>query len=515
MPADRGNKGMHGRAGSAERSAGPLPGKISRRSFLGGAAALSGALSLGSALEACGSGPGSLAGTTTIDSWDWWVSQSPWLNNEIKLFEQAHNKIQVKRTINAVNGYDRLFTLAERSGSVPDVFMLTTVSVPLNEQVSRGWLLPLDRWATGSWQRLFPPYTFVEGSNVFGGKLYTAPLTRPAPWAQLYINTKVFKAAGLTNSDGSIKIPQTWDDVTRFAETITSKSRGSTYGLGFGNGSFSILPWWVEVFVRAAGSPGGSVGPDLRTGKYTFGSDRNYQDFAQLLLQWNRKGYVYPGSTSISDEIARAYFERGRFGMTVGGVWNQPGWTQQGFLDYTLTTLIGPTAQRRGYFYSSPGGSTIAISARTGHPEQAWSWFNWFYSPDAGRRWVQQYNEDLSVHTQYNDPSKVHFAPFAKYVALRDLSIPGPVPSVRNKEEAFVVVNPVQPDFGTVMTGIYTGQIKDVRSALSDLDGRLQNALSDGIKQARQQGHKVDISDYVFPDWNITKPYEWSIPEYP
>jgi len=485
---------------------------VSRRGFLGSAAAFSAAL-LGGALEACGAVPG--IGGTTIDYWDWWVSQSPWVENEIKLFQQAHSNVHVNRTVNSVNSYDRLFTLAERGGKVPDVFMVTTVSVPVNEQVARGWLLPLDHWATPSWRRLFPPYTFVEGSNIFGGKIYSAPLTKPGPWAQLYINENVFKAAGLTNSDGSVKIPRTWDDVTRFAETITAKGNGSTYGLGFGNGSFSILPWWVEVFVRAAGSPGGSTGPDLRTGKYTFGSDRNYQDFIQLLQQWNKKGYVYPGSVSISDEIARAYFERGRFGMTVGGVWNQPGWTQHGFRAYTLTTLIGPTAQRRGYFYSTPGGTTLAISSRTAHRDEAWAWFNWFYSPDAGRRWVQQYNEDLSIHTQFNDPKQIHFKPFADYVALQNLSIPGPVPSVRNPQEAFVVVNPVQPDLGSILTGIYTGQIKDVRTTLSDLDGRMQSALNDGIKRAQQQGHHVDISDWAFPDWNITSPYKWSIPPYP
>jgi ABC-type glycerol-3-phosphate transport system substrate-binding protein len=501
--------------GDARIEPGLFAEQVSRRRFLGAATALSGAAVLGGALAGCGpraQGPG---GTTTIDSWDWWVSQSPWLDNEVKLFQQAHSDIQIKRTVNATSSYDRLFNLAERSNNVPDVFMITTVSTPLNEQVSKKWLLPLDKWATPSWRRLFPAYTFVEGSNMFGGSVYSAPLTRPAPWVQLYLNTKVFKAAGLTNSDGSVKVPRTWDDVTRFAETITKKGNGNTYGLGFGNGSFPILPWWVEVFTRAAGSPGGSVGPDLRTGKYTFGSDRNYQDFAQLLVQWNRKGYVYPSSLSISDEIARAYFERGRFGMTVGGVWNQAGWTQHGFKDYTLTTLIGPTAQRRGYFYSTPGGSTIAISAKTQHPNQAWAWFNWFYSLDAGRRWVQVYNEDLSVHPQVNDPSRIGFQPFAKYVSLRDLSIPGPAPIVKNPQEAYVVVNPVQPDLGTILTGVYSGQVKDVRSAFSELDGRLQSSLADGLKQAQQQGHRVDISDYVFADWNITKPYRWSIPEYP
>lgn len=485
---------------------------MDRRTFLGAAAALGGTTMVGSILAACGAS--GATGRATIDTWDWWVSQSPWVEHEIKRFEQAHGDIHVKRTVNATSSYDKLFTLAERSNTAPDVFMISTTTVPLNEQVAKGWLLPLAK-ADSSWRKRFPAYSFVEGINMFGGKVYSAPFTRPAPWLQLYINNKVFKDAGLTNADGSVQVPKTWDDVTRAAEAITKKGNGNTYGLGFGNGSFPILPWWVEVFVRAAGSPGGSAGPDLRTGKYTFGSDRNYVDFAELLLTWNRKGYFFPSSVSISDEIARAYFERGKFGMTIGGVWNQAEWTQHGFTDYSLTTLVGPTEKRAGYFYSSPGGSLMAVSGQTKHPDHAWAWFDWFHGVDAGKSWVQEYNEDLSIHPQNNDPRKIHFRPFAEYVALESLSIPGPGASIRNPAQAYVVVNPVQPDLGTILTGIYTGQIKGVLAAFMDLDARLQGALEQGVKQAQQQGHKVSLDDYVFPGWDITKPYRWSIPEYP
>ena len=54
---------------------------------------------------------------------------------------------------------------------------------------------------------------------------------------------------------------------------------------------------------------------------------------------------------------ARAFFERGKFGMTVGGVWNQPEWTQHKFTDYSLVTLPSPTATPKGYYYADPVGN--------------------------------------------------------------------------------------------------------------------------------------------------------------
>lgn len=480
-----------------------------------GALAVGGA-AFGGALAGCGSdGDGKNSSGRTVAHWDWYVSQEPWVKNELKLFGRAHPEIEVKRTLNAQAGYDQLFTLSERSNNTPDTFFLSTATVPLNQQVQQGWLQPLNKWATKDWVRKFPPYSFAEGVNMFDGKIYSAPFTKPVWFVQLYINNKVFKDAGLVDSSGAVMIPKTWDDVTRAAAQIVRKSGGSTYGLGFGNGTTNLLGWWFEVFIRAAGSPAGANGVDLRKGRYTYGSDRNYADFAELMLEWKQKGYLHPNSLSVGDEVARANFERGKFGMTVGGVWNQPTWTEHKFTDYSSTTLVGPTETRAGYFYSRPGGTLMGISAKSKRPDDAFAWFDWWHSEAAGRRWTQDYQEDLSVHPSANDPKKIKFKPFADYAALSELVIPGPQPEVRNPEISKVLLAPVQPDLGTLMAGVLTGQIKDIGKALKDFEDRSQKALEDGIKEAQGKGAKVGIEDYVFDDWDVTRPYKWSIPEYP
>ena len=83
----------------------------------------------------------------------------------------------------------------------------------------------------------------------------------------------------------------------------------------------------------------------------------------------------------------------------------------------------------------------------------------------------------------------------------------GPVPAIRNPEVSKVVVDAVKPDLPDVTAGLYTGQLKDMGSALSALEDRRNKALADGVKAARAKGAKVGLDDYVFADWDPTKPY--------
>jgi ABC-type glycerol-3-phosphate transport system substrate-binding protein len=477
---------------------------ISRRTLLGGAAALAGATAAGAALAGCSSSTSS-SGSGTLTYWDWWVSQASWVDNEIKLFHQAHPDLTVRKTTQVTDRYADLAALAFRSGNPPDVLLIPQTP-PTTDQVGQGWFKPLDTWATSAWRSKFPPDSFVEGVNMFGGKIYSAPFTAPGPSLQLYVHNGVFKAAGLAGADGAAALPKTWDDVSRAAAAIKAKFGTSVYPLAFGNSSNSILQWWVDMFARAAGAPGGSGDMDYRVGRYTFASDRSYADFIGLMMQWRDKGYFYPSSMSISDEQARALFARGQVAMTVGGVWNQSGWSTQNFTDYSLMTLPSPTGTPAAYWYSDPGGSLAAITASAKNTDAAWAWFDWLYTPAAGRRWVGQ-GQGLSVFPQNNDASAVTFKPFAQYVAMAPTALIRPKASIRNPDTAQVAFETVKPDINDVLAGIYTKQIKNIGAALADLEHRQNKEVDDAIAAAKQKGLKVDRSDYVFPDWDVTKSY--------
>ncbi len=72
--------------------------RIDRRTLLRRAATAAGTAVLAGAAPAVGRSAPRRAGTVTLSYWDWLVSQAPWVDNEIRLFEAAHMEIKIKKT---------------------------------------------------------------------------------------------------------------------------------------------------------------------------------------------------------------------------------------------------------------------------------------------------------------------------------------------------------------------------------------------------------------------------------
>lgn len=503
----------------------------SRRSLLKAGLAGAGLLGFSGLVSACspaggtpsasptGAPPAGGSGVTgTVKHWDWYVSQEPWVKSEIELFQAAHSGVTVERTVTQTDAYPDLVSLSARSNDLPDVLMIPNTP-DFSEQVKNGWFSDLNAYATDDWIKSFPPYSFVEGFNIYDGKLYTAPFAGRGPALLIFVNNQVFRDAGLVNADGSVQVPKTWDDVSNAASVINQKSNGSVYGLGCGNAAGITLFHWLSPFLFPAGSPGALdyYGQDLRTGRYSFSTDRNYLDWLTLQKEWMDKGFFHPDTLTWDDEMARANFAAGAFGIIVGGWWNILPWqNDHNFTDYSVVSLIGPEETPKGYWQATVGGKQMALSKDLKNPEAAWAWFDWWYSEDAGKRAVQDYLLGLSVHPAANDASGVSLAPFGEYVATASTAKVAPTPAVRNPECAKVARPAVTPSISDVITGIMTGQITDIKGALVALDDASNQAWDKAVEDAVAAGAKVTQEDWVFTDWDLTKDYVYQgIPEYP
>jgi ABC-type glycerol-3-phosphate transport system substrate-binding protein len=447
--------------------------------------------------------------TATIKHWDWWVTQGPTVDGEIKLFQQKYPNLTVEKTTQVTDQYPNLLQLAMKANTSPDVFLIPGTP-DLVEQVGQNWLKPLNQWVTGAWQSTFPKSAFAEGSNIFQGKVYTAPFDGPAPWLQLYLNDTLFKAAGLTDSSGKPKAPTTWDEVRSTAKALTKAGNGgAAYGWGFGDKQKFVLPWQL-MLCQTSGTPDAQGGFDLRTGTYSWASNPVFGNWIKFFMGMKVDGSILPDAMSIDDETARVQFATGKFGMLVGGVWVQSGWakTNPDFTGYTVVALPHADAKPTSYFYTTPGGTGFGISNQTKLSDEAWMWFSWLNSKEAATRWVQA-GQGLRI---FPDANKLEYAKQPPYREYMDVALNGirvaPSPSLLHPTMDQVKPEKTLPDIQGILEGVYTGQITDAKAALSDLESRENAAQSAAIKDAQARGVQVDPSWWRVGDWNLTENYD-------
>lgn len=455
-----------------------------------------------------------VAKTFEVTHWDWQVSQSAAIEEMIATFEQQNPNIKIKRTVNNTdnNNYANLLQLAIRGDSMPDMFQITS-DPTLQQQVANGWLADLSQFSGfNEFRQSYPnpEFNFAPGTNTIDGKTFSAPFTSPdnAMWIGLWVNTKVFKDAGLVDASGEAKLPVTAEDFLTAARTITEQGGGQTYGYGFA--AQSNVYHWPIWMAQLSGAPGGENGLDYRTGEYTLGKNPVYRQVVDLIGTLRDEDLILPESGSIEDEALRVLFAQNKFGMYLNGNWiaNSFKDIDPNFTEYTIThvPLFGTTTPK-SFFYSRPGGQAFGIAAKSPNAEAAWEWYRFMHSPEAGVIWVRGGN-GLSVHAEANKPEYFPNAALGRHAVLgTELTRVGPFPALRNPEFGQVKITNPNPGIQDVMQGLYTGQIADVDTALADLDRRWTEARAQAIADAQAAGAQVSVEDWVFPDWELTENY--------
>ncbi len=489
--------------------------QLSRRDFLKKTAAATGSATVlataGLTVTACNSA--SSGQNVTLKMWDSYVTQGPWMDNEIKLFHQANPNITIKRTTYDYSKYADLFNLAEKSNTAPDVFMIPA-SPSFNDQVKNNWLLPIsDQPGYTDFVKTFPnpSLNFVVDSNIdrATGKTYSAPFGGSEPNIELWVNTKVFKDAGLVDSSGNVMVPGTLDEMLQASRTIKQKSNGSVYGYGFG----AKLPYqdiWLIDLITILSSYGSISGMNYLTGKFDFADNPVYKTAIDWLVQMKNEKHIIPDTSSVDDEGIRFLFSQHKFGMLLGGIWVINGWqqTSPNFTQYTMrrAPLMG-TTQLKGAYNTSPGGTNFGINGKTKYKDAAWAWFKWLYSKEAGERWVKAGN-GTSVFPDANKPEYAQNEAMRNFFELsKTLVKVTPQPGLRNPDTSKVNPVAVVPSESDIVRGAFTGQITDVAGALRTLQQKRQKAFDQAIADAVAAGAHVSASDYTFPDWDPLKDY--------
>jgi multiple sugar transport system substrate-binding protein len=449
---------------------------------------------------------------TEIQYWDWLVTQEPATKAIIAAFEAANPDIKVVKTLTATTSYKETLNAAVQSGSAPDIYLIP--GEIFRDYANQGYLYDLATFPdVEEFKASFPNLenNFVEGSNIIGGKLYSAPFNGPdKPWLQLYVNTALYKEAGLVDADGNPTLPTSWADFVANSRTIKEKTGKA--GLGFSMQQSWAAGWALRV-CNYSGSPmdGFLDAFDWKTGQYNYSTNPCYKQVLSDLVEMSKDGTIDDGTMSASydDEGARAKFAENGFAHLFAGEWVIPGFSQThpDFSEFTATHLPFVNGEPQSYFGGSVGGIGYVINAESENAEAAWELFKFIHTPEAAQIWSEN-GQGLALQTPQPYDQYATNDAFKYIFSSTDLVRTYPEPAIRNPDAAKLQITLLGTSTDDLFVQILTGQVTDIDAALADLDKRKSEALDLAISDGAAAGLKVSRDDFVFPDWNPAESYQ-------
>ncbi|GAA2756393.1 ABC transporter substrate-binding protein [Actinopolymorpha rutila] len=483
---------------------------INRRKFLASGGALLGAVGLG----ACNTAPSTSEGSGGSHAGGgggggkggvlrWWDQFEPRadLHKEIFAEFEKSSGVHVDYTVYNPNKQGQALQLAFSSKQMPDVFTTAGLGVPAARLRKQGWFAPidLDEQALAA----IPKAAFLEGFTHWNGKLYSLPLASFRQYTTLtWYNTDLVKKAG---GDPTHDLA-TWDGVRATARKI-KQSGGGAYGWIAPLQFAARMGEHVEDLAQAGGGVGGV---DPRTGEYTYGSDP-YVHAVEFLQSMKSDGVLFPASSSLDARTARARWTTGIAGVFFDGPWNV-GVIKDGFKQFLGKLGVAPVpvaeAGRTPVLYSAPKPGDFWLSASSKLPDKASELLGRFATKDVMLREAEQM-DGMPVDLSLVDKADVHptFKQAAAFYKEQVKLAPSPIARNAAVSDVIAEMKPIAPDLGTLVQGALSGQVKDVRKALTDYAGKLTAERARAIKVVAGKGAKVSEDDWKFDDWKPGEDY--------
>ncbi len=453
-------------------------------------------------------------GTTTLRWLDGSASpRSTFQQAFFPAYQRAHANITIAYEQATNADINKIVGLGVQNSNAHDCFLQPS-SVTPGQMVREGWVRPLDEIIPNydQWKTRFPAGVLVEGITMFGGKTYCCPyLSNKQHSGLILFNVPYLQQAGV---DPASK-PLTWNDFRAATKKVTEQGKGKYYGLIIGGQQTDQLEGFISILSQLAGVSGGPTNAggfiDWKTGQYNYTSDQMLAAI-DLLLAMKADGSVFPGSLSLGGPQARDQFSQGVAGIILQGAFNIPQWQKDvPLFNFGVGSPPVPSGGARGTISYDPGAATtVWVYAKSKVPEIAGDIFANFTSLENQRALVAltggfppplllKASELIALGSREQQTYKL----FDDQMRL------APTPVVRNPDVAQVYLEQKRPtpDFGQTIQGLYTGQLKDAKGAMKDLQDRSEAELQRAIKAAQGKGAKVSRDDWKFANWDPTKDY--------
>ena len=442
----------------------------------------------------------------TIRVLDWSDSSKDIRQAFYQSYMEKHPHVKIDYTQLTIDQYKNTILTAVKADDVPDLFPVPT-GMRLAAVVADGWYQPLDPYIDEAFKNSFIDGTFIEGTTMLDGKIYSLPEWMGLPSTVLYYNKDLFNQAGLDPN----KPPKTHSELREYAKKITEAGKGQFYGLIEGGKQINR---WNDA-VRAWSSLGGSglntYSPaSLATGKPTFDSKAVLDVFA-LFQGLAEDKSIHPNTMNISAPEARALFGQGQAGFLIQGWWCVGVWKKDNpNLQLGVAAPPVPDSGRKGSVAMFTPGAWVGLSAKSKVSEEAAALLKEQYSPTGiYQSKVVEAGGAFSTVKGVNDKYLKSPELMSYYKVFAEYGRFAPDPIVRNPDIAkvYAEIKEIHPNVAELLQGVVAGAVKDPQKALKDLSERSETELARAVEAAKAKGAKVEMQDFTFPNWDPMKDY--------
>ncbi|HET6369211.1 MAG TPA: ABC transporter substrate-binding protein [Pseudomonadales bacterium] len=422
----------------SERHAG-----VSRRKFIAGAAATSGAAWL-----AGGARRVAAQAKPTITYWNGLTGADGKVMDELidQFTRETGIKIEQQR-IPWADLYAKL-QVSVPAGEGPDLALIHTVEVP--HFASDGVLEVIDEGTLGNKgfrAADYLPATWQGGT--YEGKRYSIALD--VPQHVLYLNVKVMKEAGLVGPDGRPKVPGSRDELIAMAKQM---AKGDSFGVAIGTVGPGRYTWGFHNLLWQNGA--NVFTPDLKRSALADPAAIEVAEFWGNLF--GPLKIAPPANASCRDA-----FIAGKLGMWIAGSWNFTG-LRDAKVEFTAAPV--PRLFKQPVVWSMPHQFTFPKprAADAAKRDAAWTHIRWM--TDHVADWTLKAGQVSASRKAHSDPR------IAADPVLRVLMSQGANWQVGQPSPRWVAAeNLTRP----VIESVYIAQ-KPARAAMEDL-ARQINAL--------------------------------------
>lgn len=435
-------------------------------------------------------------------------TKAPFWEEFFTAYQDKHPNIECTYDGLPWNRIEEVAPLGIRNGTAHDVLQLPP-TIPLTQAVAEGWVAPIDDLIPDfdTWKASFPDGTFVEGVQLFDGKLYSVPLASDRRYVgALHYSTELMGEAGYDPQAKRL----TWDDYRDAAKKITANGKGRAYGLVLEIGQPPRLTGIVRYLAVSAGLT--AVGDfDPKTGDYIYDADE-IAGAIELLMALQSDGSIFPGSASLTAPESWPRVVRGNAGTVFAGPWVTVAWnTQEPEFDFGVAEAPMDGSDPKPQGYALTGTDGVVVFAKSKVKEVAGDVLSYVTSMAGQTAWgkivgvgnppiLEEANKAIESGLTRQATMCQKLA--AGMVAAPNLLVGNPDIELVNRE-----LKPLSPDFGQVIQSALVGKTPNLKKSLRDLKDRAMRTRDQAIAAAVKKGAKVSADDWAFPNWDPFKDY--------